>query len=444
MSGKQRCPDCGYRTDDEVFFHGERDRACLACPEPPWPSIRPAKRRYLVSVLGLALAVAMGIAEVRDGRPAMVAGIACLLIGYWLSEAPALVIHEGAHALISLLVGARVHVVRVGRGATAWFKDVGETRFELGEQLLGGGHVIRYFPAGAAARWRIVAISAAGAVANALTALLLLAVMAAQRDLHEGRWILGLMGIGAVFCQLRHVWWSAWPRLRRRGAAAGDYVDNDARFIVETLRGDPAEVQAKERLTAGHCEGDLPTRVGRYADAAAYFRRRWAAAPQDGAAACSWLDRVSKAQGHAAVVYEGVTAGLGKAGAARLDDPCWALAETNIAWSAVQTEDAGLLPLADSLSRQTFEAFPKVAAIAGTRGAVLTAMGDAEAGAPLLRIGARGSEDPGEKAVFCRWLERAETALGHEALAAAYGRYADWRSGTPPAPLERTPVVATI
>ena len=419
MSKPLRCTACGYRSANAGFFHGEGAPACLACPAPAGRAPPSTGRRLLGWAAGLTFLGLMALAEREPGRPQMIAAIFFVLLGNWLINIPGIALHEAGHALASLLVGARLHTVQVGGGQRGLRLDIGDTRLELLDVMSGGGFVYRYFEGRCPRPWQAVTILAAGGLMNLALALgfTLLGLNLAPNP-HTWGW--GLISLGAAFSQYRRVYFNLWPWAPRFSKAPGFRTDGEQIWAIFKQGVDPAA----ERYVEHYCQAEALTRRGRFAEAAAHFRKAWEAEPANGAHACSWLDRLAKAEGHAAAVQAGLAAGLGDPEAPRLEDSNWATTEINIAWSAVQSGDPALLPLADRLSLTVSEAFPEASEIRGTRGAVLVTMGETVAGEILLRAAARATANPVDKAEFCDWLARAQTALGAPALAEDYGRLA--------------------
>lgn len=413
---------CGYRSGYAAFFREAiGGAACLGCTTAEGPRWR-WKPRLNWETLATAAILILGVAVSReDGRATPTGAFLGLMAGLWLGRPAAIAVHELGHAVAAWLTGARVTMIRVGLGEPLAHLDAGPTRFELGRDLFGGGHVQRYFDNPPRNRWRVIAISAAGGLANLLVApaLLLAGLNSMAGAATAVPAILGAALGGMAFSQAACAWEALWPR--HWATEDGGQTGNDGRSIQAALE-TGVDVQA-ERLAVHYYRMEVLGRRRDYAGQARLAREAWAANPDDSFNACRWLDRLLRTEGPGGTVRAGQAAGLGKPEAPRLDDLCWAIAETNIAWAALLAAD---LPLAGALSAATMEAYPDNPGIAGTRGAVLTALGEAEAGAPLLRKGVRELTDGWERAGLCRWLGRAETALGNPGLGEEYGRLADW------------------
>ena len=97
-----------------------------------------------------------------------------------------------------------------------------------------------------------------------------------------------------------------------------------------------------------------------------------------------------------------------------------ALLENNLAWTNLCLEDPALLDEAALLSQQAYRAFPNVPAFAGTRGAVLVELGDAEKGLSLLTRAFHLSDTPQSRSHNALWIAIGEARRGRAQKAREY------------------------
>jgi tetratricopeptide (TPR) repeat protein len=91
-----------------------------------------------------------------------------------------------------------------------------------------------------------------------------------------------------------------------------------------------------------------------------------------------------------------------------------------VAWANLMRGEPELLPETDRFSKEAFEAFPWSSYFAGTRGAVLVELGQAEAGLVLLRKAFDKNPDAYNRAVNACYLALGEAQLGNRDAASNY------------------------
>jgi Tfp pilus assembly protein PilF len=92
----------------------------------------------------------------------------------------------------------------------------------------------------------------------------------------------------------------------------------------------------------------------------------------------------------------------------------------NLAYADVLTEKADLLQEADSYSREAYAALPWMAVVAGTRGAVLAAMGKHEEGLALLKKSMDDADSPKSKAENACHIASTLVRMGQKAEGEKY------------------------
>ncbi len=428
MAGVTRCcAACGYPSTNPEAFRNERVGAgrstqpvCLACAPPP-PSLQKGMGRSLAMTLVL---LALGSAAWASDHPDGMNMLAALVLGLAVGRPLTVLTHELGHAAAGRLVGAKIERIVLGATPVILGFRTGLTTWTIGLDVLfgAGGAVYRYFPDRTPARWRVMAVTFGGGLANIIAGALMLAAAQEPAGRPPHHLLLDIVLTGMALGQLGVAAVNLWPFSRKRNADKTSL--HDGASLVRTLRhGVDAEA---ERLAAITLHTQALARSGQVGEAAAYNHAAWLADPDNGDLCAAWLHYLALASGHAAVVEAAKALKLTDPDDPRYGDVRFAYVAANIAWSALSIGTRETVAMAKSLSAAGYAARPSAAAVAGTQGALMVEQGEAPKGAALLRESVRFIEDMKEKGGLLRWLERAEAAMGDIPMAVEYGRMADW------------------
>ncbi|MDB5430690.1 MAG: hypothetical protein JWP35_1806 [Caulobacter sp.] len=421
------CAACGYpSTNPEAFRHervgaGRTQPVCLACAPPP-PSLEKGMGRSLAMTLVL---LAFGSAAWASDHPDGWNMLAALVLGLALGRPLTVLTHELGHAAVGRLVGARIDRIVLGATPVILSFRTGLTTWTIGLDVLfgGGGAVYRYFlDRTTPARWRVMAVTLGGGLANIIAGALVLAAAQEPAGRPPTHPLLDIVLTGMALSQLGTAAINLWPFSRKPNTEKTSLHDGVS--LVRTLR---HGVDAKaERLAAIALHTQALTRSGQVGEAAAYNHAAWLVDPDNGDLCAAWLHYLALASGHAAVVEAAEALKLTDPGDPRYGDGSFAYVAANIAWSALSIGTRETVAMAKALSAAGYAARPSAAAVAGTQGALMVEQGEAPKGAALLRESVRFIEDLKEKGGLLRWLERAEAAMGDIPMAVEYGRMAEW------------------
>lgn len=417
----RRCAGCGLKSALLTAFrrHGRR----LYCP-------RCFERRHLggfkiillakaaVGVAGLVLVVLASAGLASEGlRP-----FGWLLLNLFLLFAfQVLVIlpHEAGHALATWLLGARVFSVWVGLGKTVVEIQLGKVKLEVKRFPVGGltfvGHPdVRHY------RLKQLLIVLAGPLVNAgpLAALWVCVPPGSWRAENLGA---GLAPAFTFFvANLIVLVVNLFP-IRVRMGDLWVALDGLALLTLPFVsRATVGQVHALYFIQ----EGEVCRNARRYDQAAAWYERGLACYPED------LLNRF----------YLGLALAQGKQferarrewlvvlGRADLDPQVRAVVLTNLAevnlWvdppEAPGREAADLLGEADRFSAEALQSVPWLPNSKGTRGMVLTELGQLDEGMPLLQQAFQEHQDAEGKATCACFLALAEIRQGHSEEARTY------------------------
>jgi hypothetical protein len=319
------------------------------------------------------------------------------LVHYAWLFAISLVIHEGGHAIVSLLVRHRLVEVQLGAGPHVTIRLRG-TRLRLAPVPLGG-HVLAVSNDPDSYRTKRILIIIAGFTANAVVFLAIVAGGAQTGLLWE------LAMVNALDAAINV--------LPLRIKTPLGPVRSDGGLLVATLTASPAEleeeqasfyaVQAQILAEGGDRDAARDVVLGALHDhPTSQILRGW-----------HGHDLVlSRRYDDAADVFRAL-ADPPSDGEVPMQAHIRALYLNNLAWSDLMTEDERLLPEAEDASRRAIEVLPAHPAVMGTRAFALICGGNLREGTQL-----------GEK-VFAKHRDTKDRAT--TAAVVAIGRALDWR-----------------
>ena len=393
---KQRCASCGAmvavaRPGGATGLARRRVR-CAPCRAA-------GDRRSGLNLVVVALAAgALGLVGLALAGPSPLVRLLLVWGGWFLVAVVQVVPHEGGHAAVARLLGFTVHRVSLGEGRCLASWRWGGTVVDLREVPLGGVTVASTGSARAyrLRRWLVVAGGPAATAAIALVA---------------WRWPTAPGTVGAEV-RAAVVWTGVlllatnlvpWRTQREGGEQATDgwsllavpflsraqvaeqVALHDAVGAIEQLATDPEDAVARARAAIDR-PGVDPIE-GRLVLLVALTRsRRWSEA----AATCRQvLDELPA------------------------DDERRAVLLNDLAWSDLLLDDGSLLDEADRCSARALELAPGQAAIEGTRGGVLVALGRFEEALGHLRASQGGHLGRAEQALTHALVSMAESGRGN-------------------------------
>jgi hypothetical protein len=414
-----RCSACGFETDEEALFRSERGilpldrRLCLACGTPePW------SRATLAAALWSIVTVAL-IVSLQLGADLGSAGYTWLVLVSFLATAPlAIAAHEAGHALAAVLVGRRIYVLAIGRGAVVATWCFGDLQVALGRDL--GAGFIQAHPQRPEARWRTSLYFAGGAVANltaAASVIALLSVLSLDAWGPAGE-CLASVAIGFAAQNVATAVLAIMPRQMKWGSGR---LPSDGLRLIDLWRKRPAELDYSLFQTVLH--GHRLTAAGAWRDARLHYAAALARAPGEPILLGCLVHVLGRDQGPAAAMaYYVEQQAAFEAAAGCEPSPQYGYAAGNVAWQALRTGDAAWLALADELSERAIAMDATSAPLRATRGAALITKGERETGALMLWDALRDVEDPIDKAEFCSFLAQDARRQGQDGMGSAFER----------------------
>jgi hypothetical protein len=325
------------------------------------------------------------------------------------------VVHEFGHAIAAVLVGRRVYVVSIGRGATIASWRFGDLEILLARDLAHG--FIQAFPKGPEARWRTTLYLAGGAIANLATAAMSTALLIDFPESQVGptAQCLASVIVGFGLSNLIVASLSFVPHVIRW---RDQRLDSDGKRLIALWR-NPFTTPDYSPFHVAF-RGARLMREGRWREAREHYVAAIDRAPdQPGFLGCL-IHVIAREEGPTAAMACFVERRAAFEAAGREPSPQYGYAAGNVAWQALRTEDASWLETADELSAQALSMDPASAPLKATRGAVLIAKGEREAGAAKLTAALREIEDTADKAEFCDFLAKEARKQGEAAMGAGF------------------------
>jgi len=379
------CEGCGCSAEIETGFRSVRRglRRRHRCPLCTAADASRANRQLLVWI-GLLAGVLAVVSLLKGQAP----GNALLAFVLLPCLASAVVVHEASHALVGWLCGLEVHRVVLGAGRVvargSCFGVPTEWRWApvSGLTFLSPRH-------DRGVNRRMVSAIVAGPLSN-----LAFAALAAATALlvAEGFGRLALQTLAGT-----HFLVGGLSLVPFQGLSEIGPVDSDGKLVMTTLSR-PAERREEWRVMRFLLPAMLAREEGRFRDALA--------ATQEGLAHSPLNPALRILNG---VVLLDLGDGLrAREALATLIDPSpdepeqRAIARNNLAYASFLADDDTLLPEADALSQEAHRLLGWAPPVRATRGSVLVAMGETEAGLELLEDVLPHVDEPRDRAkVLC-------------------------------------------
>lgn len=365
----------------------------------------------LLEFLPLILAVGLiaGWGAAATGMQPTVWTLANLaLVGVFIF--PVIVIHEAGHALVGRALGLRVFSVETGKGPPLFERWLGGTRVTLGRYGLQGQTKMLVPPGTSGGKWRMIASTAAGSVAQALALGVGLVafgggglesvVSAFLTGPSPGAAFIGLSGAMLVLGLI--------PTMTILGGAL---VQSDMAQVLALLR-EPGNVLAPHTGAAlVAMEANEAYRRRDYAQYRQLVAQGRTQHPDDFSFLMSETTPLGEVTAEQWREAHSSVSGLMK-------NPVWMRPQyftyvmNTHAYYAVMTRDPSLLASADAGSSLVLGLAPLVPAFIGTRGAVLIQLGQVEEGLKLLRVAYKNANDRPCCAADAAWIAYGLARLG--------------------------------
>jgi hypothetical protein len=379
---------------------------CFACKPPaPWPKSVGHLLLYGATVIAMAACELFG--RFDDALYLFI------VTGSFVALSPiVVVIHELGHAAAARMIGNRIYVIAFGAGPAFAAWRFGELQITFGQDLMRG--YICSYPVSAQPRWRTSLYCAAGAAANVAAALITAAALSAAPPVEGAAPALKIalsLGAGFILSNVLTVVLTMIPRSVRMGDRT---IPSDGRRLVELWRRPAARDYA---ILHDSFRGHRLLAEKRWRDARTHLAAAW-----DGSAAragflAALLHVIDQDEGREAALacYLEHRAAV----EACADPPALqhAYVWSSAAWLALRSGAPSNFELADALSERALAVDASAAALQATRGAVLMAKGERDAGRTLLIKGLRETADRAAKAEILSFLVE-QTSLDGDAIAA--------------------------
>jgi tetratricopeptide (TPR) repeat protein len=400
-----KCDKCGAASEVEQAFYRQRrsfsTKIRTLCPSCSMKQRHRAFSRTLWEYLVIGLA-GMGLV-LLDRR----SGLGWFLINLFVLElflVLAAIPHELGHGLAGRWMGMRVYDLIIGAGRTIFEKRFLGFRWQF-KVLPFGGLAVGAHRTRDRLRLRQFVFVLAGPAVNFALAAAALPWSSAHDPLTLFHWRNGLNPANhLLLANLICVIYSLWPHHVRTTLGA---LPSDGLLLWQTIRMKGAE--ADVFLPAFFAlEGIEHRRLKDYAAAQIWFENGLREFPQNLAlltlAGINLIDlkRFEEARSRClqSLDLPGLDAG------ARF------LTLNNVAYVDALIGGDQLLAEADEYSKQALENLPWLPPVIGTRGTVLVALGQIEAGLELLRRSMEASDDPHGKALNACHIAMAERKRG--------------------------------
>lgn len=384
------------------MFTRERD-VCRAC-EPYLPS--DLERRWIRAwISNWALFTFFGLLWLLrgDASPFVLIMGQAIFIGGVLVTAW----HEAAHALTTRLLGGHAPAVYIGRGPPLARWRIGKSEVIVGRYVFLGG-LAHHVWIGRLARWKLIALVAAGPLANLAAAAALFWAVAMVSEEHEIlAALLAGFGLGHLFAGL----FNLWPM---RGEAGEFPSDGLQIWLLLTQRREAGDPYAELSVDAQNL-----SHLGRFPEAVEAAERAWALRPADPLPPSLLLHALGHAEGPDAALAYYKARRDAFAAAEAAEGSAYLL--VNIADAALRARDGQDLALAADYAARALAAAPDAPPMLGTQGLLLIAQGEREAGEALLLQALRMSGSREDRAQFAALLAEAAERAGDAAMAEAYG-----------------------
>jgi len=411
----RKCSNCGFRSTDAGFFRREKGgllnrpkAVCEGCvPYRPTPY----ERRVALRVLAAPVTFLLSILGTIGKDPEQAAFIAIMVATSVPTLPLRILIHEAGHAFAARLVGQVVWQARIGSGPIRWTLRAGGVVFEIRALSWTGGLVQHFSPTHLTNRSSRAFITAAGPLANVLTAVIALGLSYLCQ---------GVGGLAAAFAGfgLFSLLVGVYNLIPRR-FGDNETVASDGRQLLNLLKPQtpPNSLAHQMQRAAGY------SYMGRYDDAVAMAMNDWLATPLKFFFANQILHNLSRGRGGRAAIdfylaNEREFEDHDNADADTRSGLAWIWA--NVAWSAVKLGDPVFSDLAKCLVEAAIAIVPDRDEFRGTYGAWLVSVGRSDEGLPLLVQAARGIDNTIDKADFCDFIARAWHQKSNPQRAATY------------------------
>jgi Zn-dependent protease len=415
-----KCSNCGFRSSDVGFFRREKG-GLLNRPQPVCEGCvpyrpTPYERRVALRVLAAPATFLLPIFGTLGKDPEQSLFLTIMVATSIPTLPLRILIHEAGHAFAARLVGQVVWQARIGSGPIRKAFRAGGVVFEIRAIPWTGGFV-RHFSSGhPASRLSRAFITAAGPLANLLTAVVALGFS----YLCQG---IGVLAAAFAGFGLFSLFVGVYNLIPRR-FGDNETVASDGRQLLNLLKPQtpPSPLARRMQDAAGY------SYMGRYDDAVATAMNDWQSTPLKLFFANQILHNLSRGRGDRAAID------FYLANAREFEDHDDADADTrsglawiwaNIAWSAVKLGDPAFSDLAKRLVDAAIAIVPDRDEFRGTYGAWLVSVSRSGEGVPLLVQAARGIDNNIDKADFCDFIARAwrqendpQRAATYDALAA--------------------------
>ena len=311
--------------------------------------------------------------------------------GLVLGGAVGLVVHEAGHLLCAMAMSIPVSLMSIGTGPLLFRFRVGETSFEVRQNLWSGGFVTAY-PGLLLHKYRMIFFTFGGVLGNAA----LLALLIWSADAFAVPYHVGLALSGAVLAQVFAIVGSLIPRNVKIG---GETLRSDGRQIWQMLRGPRSG----------------PTALGLwFADYLSKYREG-PKLPESTAASVArichhwlrnrWADEGVRRDADAALMRE-----LKRGGLTREVE---LLVLESLTTDALVFGDLDLRGHLDAWSSRALSLAPAIKTVRGTRGGVLAELGRYADAKPLLEPLTSTEEPSLDRILSHAFLARAEYGLGN-------------------------------
>lgn len=424
-----RCSNCGFKAEDAAFFRYEKgglfdhpQKVCEAC-QPYKPSDWEARLSIRMMLAPLFLLLTL----VSDHDHVLFVLIAAAMS--WPTRGLRTLIHEAGHAFAARAVGHDIIRAEVGRGPMRKILRLGDLTFTIRRYAWLGGRVRHFDPRNRGNRAVAILITAAGPLANILTAGVSIAAGALIARAASGWEVRTLMDFAMFSAGHPPAWLD--PAMTAAhilsAACVGFGVFNlfmGLFNLIPQRTGDdetvPSDGQRLLNLLGKATKPAAPPDVLHYVHVCALSDMErheevialaldgWETSRLKHGLATSMMHNLSRGRGDQAVIdfylaHQDELQG-------DPDKRCWI--DVNVAWSALKLGDSSLAPLAAETAETAMQVVPDHPAALGTYGAWLISVGQAAEGLPLLIGAARTIDNNIDKADFCRFLARGWRAIG--------------------------------
>ena len=313
-------------------------------------------------------------------------------------------LHELGHALAAQLAGFRVFRIEIGRGRIV--REFMRWGFRWQFRAMPFGGCAYGAPRDSHAyRWRESAFILGGPLVNALLLVGAVAALPLQRSLQVGAMAEFAPVTMLILSNAMMLLYSLWPHYFESGAGK---LASDGLLLWQTWRR-PQSENAQMPSLYYFLESQECRDAGRFDEAQKWvkdglekFPRSYVLEMMQGV---NLLDlKEYREARHAFILLLGRYSKVESIRCTLLND---------IAWAGVLTGEAELLAEADACSRMALERMPWVVYFKGTRGSVLTELGNYEDALKLLHDALKNSPEKSGQALNACYIGIAEARRGH-------------------------------